>query len=331
MPDREKVLVTGANGLLGSNITRRLLAAGYEPVLYLRKGSNRLALKSIECKIVEGELDDISCLQKAFEGCAYVIHCAAKTNQKGDFDDFMCINVICTECLMEMSKQYGIKRFIYISTANCFTAGSLDHPGNEASGFSPWLKHSGYAYSKYLAQQQVLDEFEKNGFPALVLAPTFLIGKGDAHISSGQLLLHGLKNRIVFYPPGGKSFVDAELAAEATVNALTKGIPGNCYMLAGENLSYKQFFKIIKNNFNKKAVLIRLPGFVISPLAQLFSFIQWIFPITLTFNKTNWRLLSLNNYFSNQKARTELGLKQTNTEKALKESYQWFKDNEYLH
>ena len=76
-----KVLVTGANGLLGSNIVDELIKRGYPAVALVRKNSNRLALAGLHCEIFEGEVTRFSDLEKAISGCSYVIHCAASTKQ----------------------------------------------------------------------------------------------------------------------------------------------------------------------------------------------------------------------------------------------------------
>lgn len=331
MQPKGKVLVTGANGLLGSNVVNQLLKAGYEVKAIVRKGSNHAALKGIPCEIFEGKLTSFTDVENAVTGCDYVVHCAANTEQKSNHSDaFKKINVDATATLIKLSKRHKIKRFIFVSTANCFTNGTLENPGDESKGFMPWLKKSGYAYSKYLAQQMVLNEVKENGFPAIVVAPTFIIGPRDAKISSGKLLMHGLNKRIVFYPPGGKSIVDAEFAAEAVVNSLHRGTIGETYLLSGENLSYKQIFKKISKHSNKNALFIQIPGWFLVLLANIFSFIEKVFCIPLSLNKTNQRLLCLDNYFSNKKAITQLGLKETDADGAIEKAIHWFKINGYL-
>ncbi len=330
MPDLERVLVTGGNGFLGANIVRELVSRGCHPVLLLRKESNRLALQHVEYEVIEGELHNLRDLDRAIEGCRYVIHCAAKTGQKGALEDYKSVNTEPVRLFVPLCKKYAVKRFLYISTANCFTNGNIEHPGTEVSGFMPWLRKSGYAYSKYLAQEFLLNEFHVNGFPVIILAPTFLIGPGDAKRSSGKLFLHGINGRVIFYPPGGKSFVDVEHAANATVNALTDGKTGNCYLLAGENLSYRQFFMFIKRNYNPHAVLIKIPNCAIQPITVIAEIIQRLFKRSIILNKTNWRLLSLDNYFSNRKAKNELNMKDTNIQDAMGKSYTWFLKYNYI-
>lgn len=331
MPEiKNKVLLTGANGLLGSNIAHQLVVQGYEVVTLIRPGSNLSALNGIKCTIIEGNITNASDVEKAMKECDYVVHCAAKTDQTGDLQDFEPVNITATSILIKLSKKYNIRRFVFVSTANCFSNGTIKKPGDENSEFMPWLKKSGYAYSKYLAQSMVLKEVNECGFPAVIVAPTFMVGPRDAKLSSGKLLMHGLKNRVVFYPTGGKSFIDVEYAAEATVNALKMGRVGECYLLAGENLTYTQFFKIVRRVVSPKIILVPLPEILLKIVAAIFSFFQIIFNLPLPFNLTNQRLLCLDNYFSNNKAVTELKLKHTSVDSAIIKAKLWFDKNDML-
>lgn len=330
MQHKEKVLVTGANGLLGSNVADQLSKQGYDVVAVVRKNSNLLALKEIKCKIVECDITQRSEVEKAIAGCSYVVHCAANTQQSpGNLEAYQRINIDSTSILIQQSKLHEIKRFVFVSTANCFTNGTVQNPGDESKGFMPWLKNSGYAYSKYLAQQMVLEEVEKKNFPAIVVAPTFIIGPRDAKVSSGKLIMHALKRKVVFYPPGGKSIVDVEFAAEAIANSLRIGNIGECYLLSGENLTYKQIFGIIKKHKNDKAMFIKIPRWILILIAQIASIFEYVFSISLSLNRTNQRLLCLDNYFSNRKAMEHLYLKQTNSDFAIEKAILWYNKNGY--
>lgn len=323
--EKHRVLVTGANGLLGSNTIEALLLHGYEVVAFVRKNANLVALSGLNCTIFKGDISNSKDIQQALKGCEFVIHSAARTEQfPSKLAAYQSINVDSTQLLVECCKLNSIKRFIYVSTANCFTNGTLLKPGNENSQFMPWLEKSGYAYSKYLAQQFILNEVKTNQFPAIVVAPTFLLGARDSKPSSGQLILHGLKKRIVFYPPGGKSFIDVSLAAQAIVNALAKGRNGECYLLAGENLSYKVFFKLVRKVSQKRQILIGIPRWLITVAGYLFSALENIFPISLPFNHTTQKLLCLPNYFSNHKATKELDLQHTKIDETLHKTILWF-------
>ena len=327
MQHKKKVLVTGANGLLGANITEQLAAKGFNVIAMVRKGCNMKGLHGLVYNLFEGDITDSEDLGKAISQVDYVVHCAAKTVQNGKFPEYEATNIFSTQLIIEACKKYHVKRLVFVSSANCFTNGTLDEPGNEESDFMPWLKQSGYAFSKYIAQTLILNEAKQNSLNAVVVAPTFITGARDTGKSSGKLLKYAIKNQIIFYPPGGKSFVDAGFAAEAIVTALTKGESGNCYLLAGENLTYKEFFKKVTKLNGTGKLLIPIPKFILILIASMSESIEQIFHISLPLSKVNQKLLCLNNYFSSKKAVQEIGLKKTNIDDSIVKAISWIKAN----
>ncbi len=332
MQEEEKVLVTGANGLLGANI---IYAIGkdsrYRARAMVRKSALLRSLEGLDYELFQGEITRKKDVEQALEGIDYVIHCAGRTAQfPSELKYYEAANIESSRLLLQAAKAKGIKRFVFVSTTNSFTNGPLENPGTENSGFMPWLKKSGYAYSKYLAQQEVLGYVKKYDFPAVVVAPGFLIGPRDAKPSSGQLLLYGLKNRIVFCPPGGKSFVDAELAAQAAVNALTAGSKGDVWLLTGENLTYRQFFNTLIKITGKRKLIVPLPEFLLKSAAFFFDIGEKITGRSMPFNSTQQRLLCLDNYFDNTKARKQLGLEPTHTKTSIIKAIKWFQEFGYI-
>ncbi len=326
-----KVLVTGANGLLGANVVRQLRGMGYEVRAMVRKGSDLRSLEGADYEVFEGAITDRDDVFRAVEGCDYVVHSAAATALKAmDLEGFKKINIGATELLVEAARHFNVKRFIFVSTANCFTNGTKENPGDERTGFMPWLRGQGYAYSKFLAQEMVLKEAREHGFQAIVVAPTFLIGPYDAKPSSGTLLLHGYGKRVIFHPPGGKNFIDAEKAARAIGRALTKGKTGEAYLLAGVNMTYRQFFRIVAAQAGRKALFITIPRFVLLGIGRVSDLIGKVFSVRLPLGYVSARLLTLDNYFTGAKAKAELELEDTDLEEAVAKAVEWFRENGYV-
>ncbi len=299
--------------------------------ILVRPTSNLKALDRCDYEMVIGDITNLDDLRQAVKGCDYVIHAAALTAQvDADFDRFWQVNVEATENLIDLAKEYGIKRFVYVSTANCFTPGSIDKPGTEEGGFMPWLVKSHYAYTKFAAQLTVLNEYRSYGFPALVVAPTFLIGPRDTKPSSGRMILYSLRNRVIFYTRGGKSFADVENVAQGVVNALEKGRLGEVYLLAGSNLPYRQFFQVAAEVEGKKKVYIKLPDFLLGTVAGFLTILGNMLGRKFAFDIMNKRLFTLDNYFCYQKAMEELDYKPTVIRDAIRKSIAWFRDNGYL-
>jgi dihydroflavonol-4-reductase len=157
----KKILITGANGFLGSNLTRELFRLGYEIKLLVRPGANLKGLADIPAAIYFGHIDNATQVSEAVAGCAIVIHAASITDQwRIGFAEYERINFTATQYIVEACLQHNVERFIYVSTANTIEPGSKENPGTELNGFSFFKANSGYINTKYLAQQYVLEQVQ---------------------------------------------------------------------------------------------------------------------------------------------------------------------------
>ena len=325
-----KALVTGANGLLGSHVVRELLARDFEVRSMVRKGSDLKALRGLQSEIFEGKITSKVDVEKAVKGCGFVIHVAARTSQlPSDLEAFYQPNIQSTHFLIDACLKHNIKRFVYVSTANCFGNGTKNSPGSEEKPFLPWLKKSGYAYSKWLAQEMVLKRSQQNNLDAVVVNPTFMIGENDVKPSSGEIFFHVLNKPIVFYPSGGKNFVDVVAAANGVINAMLKGRKGEYYLLAGENLSYREFFTKVSNVSKQNPVLIALPNWLLKMVGLMGDFFEKEFKKTVRLTSTNARMLCMD-YYSAEKAIKELDFRVIPVKQSIERAILWFKNNNYL-
>lgn len=147
----KKVLVTGANGMLGTHTIRELLAAGYTVRGLLRRPDSYAGVWSSGLELVAGEFTDDDTLRRAMRDCDCVIHCAAKTGQSGTYDSYERINVTATERLVEIAVACGVRRVVNISSANVFAYGSKERPGDETKPIAFPFNRSAYARSKFEA------------------------------------------------------------------------------------------------------------------------------------------------------------------------------------
>ncbi len=326
-----RVLVTGANGLLGSHIVRELLQRNYEVRAMVREGSNLRALKGLNCELFFGHITDETDVNKAVQDCRFVIHAAARTSQSpSNLEAYYDVNIKSTKYFLEACLKNNIQRFVFVSTANCFGAGTKFSPGIEQNPFPEWLKKSGYAYSKWLAQQYVLENSKKSNLEAVVVNPTFLIGENDVKPSSGAIFFHIVNKLMVLTPPGGKNFVDAATAAQGIIKAMTKGRTGECYLLTGENLSYEDFFKKVINITNQKTVIIKIPSWLLKSLGYFGDLLEKLFKIPVQLTSTNVRMLSIDNFYSAEKAVQDINFKMIPIQQSIEKAILWFQENKYF-
>ena len=75
----KKIFVTGGDGLLGSNVVRKLLAMGHDVTVMVQPGSKAKTLEGLNIKQVEADLLDKDKVLEASKGAEMIIHIAAIT------------------------------------------------------------------------------------------------------------------------------------------------------------------------------------------------------------------------------------------------------------
>jgi dihydroflavonol-4-reductase len=326
-----KVFLTGITGFLGGHVATELLRRNYQLKALVREGADVGHLRHLPIEWVRGSLSDLQLLEEAMQGCEEVIHAASSTQMWPQrFEDFEAVNVTGTINLCTAALKNKVSRFVYVSTANTLGYGSAKQPGTELNLFNLYHIGSGYINSKFLAQQYVLEQVERKGLPALVVNPTFLIGPRGHRPGSGKTISDFFSEYFIFYPPGISNFLDVRDAATAIVNALHKGTLGECYLLAGQNLSYKQFFQQLREYQIRKAWLFPLGKGILYGVAYLVELLKWLTGRHFALNLPNARMLCLKGFYdSGSKARRELSLPCTPLLQTLADAVAWTQGNHH--
>ncbi|MFN7118647.1 MAG: NAD-dependent epimerase/dehydratase family protein [Saprospiraceae bacterium] len=327
----KKVLVTGATGLLGSNIAAELLDRGYDVRVLMRKSSNPIALNGLDVEVMYGDIINEEDVLAAGKGCVAIIHSAANTSQWGPelaFHD--AVNVQGTQNVINAVKKWDMERLVHVSTANTFRPGSLQQPGDEMGDFSYTVLRTDYIDTKNQAQQIVKDAVKNEGIPAIIVNPTFMIGGRDAKPSSGKMVLYYLRTPVVMCPTGGKNFVPVRDAAAGAVNALDHGRFGECYLLANENLNYRQFFTLIGQVSGRRKPFFTAPPGFLKTVGRTGDMISNVIGRKIPVSYANSSLLTIDNYYTPKKAVDELKMPQTPLAEAIADAVSWFAANKYF-
>ena len=325
------VLLTGANGFLGSHLARELVHRGYAVRGLVRQHSSCINLAGLPITLCEGDVLEPDSIARAIAGCDAVIHAAALAQVNPSRNPVLwAVNKTGTEHVVQAAIQANVERFVYVGTANVFGFGTKEQPGNETSPFAGQGYGSDYMESKLAATQTVEQAVRDRHLPAVLVHPTFMLGALDVKPTSGQMLLELYRGRVIGYPAGGKNFVYVGDVATATVNALTKGTIGESYILGNENLSYREAFGLMAQLMGVKP-----PRWPIPPaLAQLYGYGCDVWTrLTGHMGPLNSAMVAVANdghYFSSQKAIKELALPQTPVTGAISEAFDWFKQNKYV-
>ncbi len=323
-----KILVTGATGFLGHHLVKRLINDGYNVRILKEKDASLELLKGLNIEVLEGDVRDFESVKKAVSGCEVVFHLAGLISYWGKQDSLQFeINVNGTENIVKACLEEKVKRLIYTSST---AAVGFDPHGlaNEKTEFN--LGNLGIAYcdTKYLAEKEV-QKGVKEGLDAVIVCPGSMYGSGDIRrMKEDPVFPKGFFS--MFYVEGGLGVVDVEDVVEGEILAWEKGKRGERYILVGENLSFYEIRKTIAEIMGEKPPTILLP----SPIFLALSYIlNWIFYLTEEkpkFTPENARLNNIRLYFSNEKAKKELGLEFRPFKESVKKMIDWYKEKGYL-
>lgn len=171
---RERVLVTGGAGYVGHVLVPRLIAEGYDVVLY----DSMLFGNKIDAQphltTVDADIRDTATFEKAVAGCDTVIHMACISNDPSfELDEKLStsINYDCFEPLVVASKAAGVKRFIYASSSSVY--GVSDAP--EVTEDHPLVPLTLYNKYKGLCEP-LLWKHQGPGFTCVTIRPATLCG-----------------------------------------------------------------------------------------------------------------------------------------------------------
>ncbi len=315
-----KVFVTGVNGLLGTNVTIDLLNKGYHVIGLLRKHAEYKGGTHKNLQLVRGRLfDDFTNILKNVD---IVIHIAAITQQNLiKYSDYQPVNYNASVQLLHTAIQSKVKTFVFVSSANTIGYGSFSKPGIESNPIKAPFNASYYARSKQETERELLKH--QNKIDIHIINPTFMLGAYDSKPSSGKIIYMCWKKKIVFYPPGGKNFVHVKDVSAGIIKCLEFGRNGERYLIANENLTYKQFFEQINTLTKQKPKMIKIPLCIlilIGYIGDVFRFMQ----LKTNLCSSNMNALYIKNYYSNSKSIAELGLSYRSTQHAINDAVEYF-------
>ncbi|MCD4770523.1 MAG: NAD-dependent epimerase/dehydratase family protein [Bacteroidales bacterium] len=326
-----KILLTGADGVLGNNLVRLLLDKGYTVKVLIQSGRRAVFLEELPIEIVSGDILVTENVDDAVRGCDIVIHAAAKTDTYPTRDkSYWDINVEGTRNIISAVKKYNVKKLLHVGTANSFGPGTIDNPGTEKNPYNGDRYRLDYMSSKYKAQRVLLGEIRDNNLKAIILNPTFMIGPYDSKPSSGAMILAVNSGKVPGYPPGGRNFVYVGDVATAIVNAIELGRIGEAYILGHENLNYKEIFSKMSTILGVKAPGMKMPGWATLAYGRIMSGIATVFRMNPGVCFPLALISTEDHYYTSGKAITELNMPQTPITEAIKESVSWFKENGYI-
>jgi uncharacterized protein YbjT (DUF2867 family) len=264
------LLLTGATGLVGSALLRRLVPEG-EQVRCLVRDPRRLGAQRVRVQIALGDLTDPPSFRNAMRGVRTVVHLAAsiRDQPQGSIEE---LNGIATWRMVQAAERAGVERFVFFS--------ALDASTHHRARFFR---------AKALAEQAVGEA----GLESIVFAPSIVYAPGDPWLTLLERLallpvvpVSG-RGRALYQPIWAEDVADCVIAVlrgrnqqPAGSNGVT-GVNGERragaerrlrprYELAGpETLSHTELVRIVLRSLNRRRPLVHVPTPVVSRALRL--------------------------------------------------------------
>jgi len=176
---KAKVLVTGANGLIGRHLVRRLLHEGSRVRLFVRRPPEPEFMNDGDVEVFLGDLGDPAAVDRAVAGTEIVYHVGAA--MKGSAHDHERGTVSGTQNIVDSVLRHGVQRLVYISSLSCLHA-SVARRGDVITENWPIepspTKRGAYTQAKTGAEKTVLDAVRDRNLRAVLLRPGRVFGPG---------------------------------------------------------------------------------------------------------------------------------------------------------
>jgi dihydroflavonol-4-reductase len=300
------VLVTGASGMLGAHLARRLVAEGHRVRVLLRHERHPL-LAGLPVVEHRGELEDEADVERAVRGCRFVFHAAGLVSyRRSDARALHAANVLGARHVARAALRAGVERLVHTSSTAALGWSADPTQVIDESGIADReIQRSPYAWSKLLGEREVLATAAA-GLDAVIANPATIYGWGDIKRNTAGALLALQRGRLWLVPPGGMSVVAVADAVAGHLLALQRGRQGTRYVLASENLSYQEFFRRAAAALHVAPPRGRLPAateLILHPLAAVAEVLR---PAG-TLSRASSLMLYRYRYHDATRARRELG------------------------
>jgi dihydroflavonol-4-reductase len=228
------VLVTGANGHLGTNLAYVLRASGAQVIAGVRGSRNPAFLQALGCKVAHVEMLDKRSLMDAMVGVDTVYQVAAVFRHwaRDPQREIYQANLEGTRNVLEAAAGSGVRRVVYVSSLA--TLDRSENPITERGwNFRP---RNVYFRSKMDAEKLAWDLADGLGLSLISVLPGAMIGRNCLRMTATMDLLRTIvEGRLPVNPGFFFNFVDVMDVATACRVAALRGRPGERYLLANEN------------------------------------------------------------------------------------------------
>lgn len=271
------VLVTGATGLIGSNIIIKLVHLGKKfkhPIKVVAVVRNETKAKKLFGEIyndVKFVVGDVVKGVEISEKVDYIIHAASQTSSKAFIErplETIETAIQGTLNMLRIAKEKKVEKFVYLSTMEVYGAPDTDEKIDEEhdTNLNTMAVRSCYPESKRMCENLCASYMEEYGVPVNVVRLTQTFGPGvlyhDGRIFAEFARCVIEKRDIVLHTKGEtkRSYLYTQDAVNAILTVLLKGKRGQAYNAANEETycSILEMAEMVANSCAKEKIQVKV-------------------------------------------------------------------------
>lgn len=335
---KERILITGASGFIGSFIVEEALRRDMEVWAAMRKSSSRQFLSDSRIHFIELDLSSPERLRSQLAGHSfdYVVHAAGVTKCIHR-EDFHRVNTVGTQNLVEalLDLKMPLRRMVYLSSLSVFGPIREEQPYTEILDSDTPRPDTAYGCSK-LEAERWLDSLAAAGkpFPYIVLRPTGVYGPRERDYF---MMAKSIQQHVDFaagFRQQDITFVYVDDVVQAVMLALDHGRVGGKYFLSdGEVYQSRAFSDYLRHELGDPWLLrVKAPLWLLRIVTTCGEWWGRMTGKITALNNDKYHILSQRNWRCDiQPAIDELGFRPTvMLEEGVRRSVKWYRENKWL-
>ena len=250
----KRVLVTGATGFIGYEVTRQLVQSGLRPRVLVRRPLRGGLFSTWDVETVCGDLESVNSLERAVDGMDTVLHLGARAT----FEDYVLLRPTIVDgsvALMEAAARSGVEAFVHASSLLVYD--SQPNPIDRETRPTPVL---GYGRAKLESEDRLREIAVRRDVALSCLRLPHVYGARD-------LIFDQIRRGRAVFPGSGKNLyahIHVEDAARVLIRLADKRWCGETPVADSSPASWNEFFDVVRR-FYPRFHLLRIP----TPLAIL--------------------------------------------------------------
>lgn len=326
-----KALVTGATGIVGSNLVRALLDDGHEVRVLLRPSSDSIALRRLPIERWSGDVLKEKSLIGVADGCDVVFHAAAIFAYSGyTRDELDEIAVHGTRNVLSAAADARVKRVVLTSSTVVLGSSTAPDVRDEDSPLDDAYPSS-YTLSKLRQEQSALEIARDLKLDVVRVCPGLTIGPNDYRLSpSNGAIVNYLNDPMRSTFRGGCNLVAASDVAAGHIIAALHGDAGRRYVLGGSNLYWYDVHRLISElcgTFGPTLTLNNTLTYMAAAVAETAARLMGKRPAVTRDEAT----MACRFYWYSSDAITQMGYRPMQPKEALAEALAWLIHRAYLY